>query len=233
MTSFNRGSTLRLSMLTFALALAATPARAQTVMPDTVEAHLAAGKRAVGGRDGTPDFYGLVTALCVAPQRGAPRPDAPAPREDPDRKIGYLEPKKAFDDVYWLGTRGESAWLLTSDDGYILYDTARVWDAEEILVGGMHKLGLDPARVKYVIVSHGHLGESGGAYLFQSRYGARIVTADLGPDRGQSVRLSHGKAEARYRRHRRHENHRRQPHGDALSDAGPHIRHGLGRVRGP
>jgi metallo-beta-lactamase class B len=32
--------------------------------------------------------------------------------------------------------------------------------------------------VKYVIVSHGHLGESGGAYLFQSRYGARIVTAD-------------------------------------------------------
>jgi metallo-beta-lactamase class B len=27
-------------------------------------------------------------------------------------------------------------------------------------------------------VSHGHRGESGGAYLFQSRYGARIVTAD-------------------------------------------------------
>jgi metallo-beta-lactamase class B len=42
----------------------------------------------------------------------------------------------------------------------------------------MKKLGLDPAKVKYVIVSHGHLGESGGAYLFQSRYGARIVTAD-------------------------------------------------------
>jgi metallo-beta-lactamase class B len=42
----------------------------------------------------------------------------------------------------------------------------------------MNKLGLDPAKVKYVIVSHGHRGESGGAYLFQSRYGARIVTAD-------------------------------------------------------
>jgi metallo-beta-lactamase class B len=27
-------------------------------------------------------------------------------------------------------------------------------------------------------VSHGHRGESGGAYLFQSRYGARIVTGD-------------------------------------------------------
>jgi metallo-beta-lactamase class B len=155
-------------------------ANAQSTSPasDTIEAHLAAGKSAVGGRDGSPDFYGLVTALCVAPQRGAPAPDAPAPREDPNRKSHYLEPKKAFDEVYWMGTPGESAWLLTSDDGYILYDTARVYDAEDVLVGGMKKLGLDPAKVKYVIVSHGHLGESGGAYLFQSRYGAHIVTAD-------------------------------------------------------
>jgi metallo-beta-lactamase class B len=156
----------------------AASAQSTSPAPDTIEAHLAAGKSAVGGRDGSPDFYGLVTALCVAPQRGAPAPDAPAPREDPDRKAHYLEPKKAFDEVYWMGTPGESAWLLTSDDGYILYDTARVYDAEDVLVGGMKKLGLDPAKVKYVIVSHGHLGESGGAYLFQSRYGAHVVTAD-------------------------------------------------------
>ena len=143
-----------------------------------IESHLAAGKNAAGGRDNTPDFYGLVTAICVAPQRGAPAPDAPAPREDPNRKATYMQPKKAFDDAYWLGTEGVSAWLLTSNDGYILYDTANVGDAEDVLIGGMNKLNLDPAKVKYVIVSHGHRGESGGAQLFQSRYGARIVTAD-------------------------------------------------------
>ena len=146
--------------------------------PDTIEAHLAAGKNAAGGRDNTPDFYGLVTAICVAPLNGAQRPDAPAPRENPNRKATYLEPIKAFDDVYWLGTPSTSSWLLTSNDGYILYDTQGVYDAEDILVGGMNKLGLDPAKVKYVIVSHGHAGESGGAYLFQSRYGSRIVTND-------------------------------------------------------
>jgi metallo-beta-lactamase class B len=145
---------------------------------DSPEIHLAAGKNAAGGRDNTPDFYGLVTALCVAPLRGAPAPDAPAPREEPDRGTTYMEPKRAFDDVYWMGTESTSAWLLTSDDGYILYDTANVYDAEDVLVGGMKKLGLDPAKVRYVIVSHGHRGESGGAYLFQSRYGAHIVTAD-------------------------------------------------------
>jgi metallo-beta-lactamase class B len=165
-------------VLGFAALVGAAHAQSSAPLPDTIEAHLAAGKSAVGGRDGTPDFYGLVAAICVAPQRGAPSPDAPAPREEPNRREHYLEPKKAFDDVYWMGTPGESAWLLTSDEGYILYDTARVYDAEDVLVGGMQKLGLDPAKVKYVIVSHGHLGESGGAHLFQSRYGAHIVTAD-------------------------------------------------------
>ena len=76
------------------------------------------------------------------------------------------------------GHPSTSSWLLTSDDGYILYDTPGVYDAEDVLVGGMKKLGLDPAKVKYVIVSHAHRGESGGAYLFQSRYGSHIVMAD-------------------------------------------------------
>jgi len=174
---------MRKAVYLLALVMLVGPAHAQSPVsvPDTIEgrsieSHLAAGKNAAGGRDNTPDFYGLVTALCVAPQRGAPAPDAPAPHEDPNRKATYMQPKKAFDDVYWLGST--AAWLLTSDDGYILYDTAYVYDAEDVLIGGMQKLGLDPAKVKYVIVSHGHRGESGGTYLFQSRYGARIVTAD-------------------------------------------------------
>jgi metallo-beta-lactamase class B len=165
-------------LLALVTLLDSADAQSPASVPDTIEGHLAAGKNAAGGRDNTPDFYGLVTAICVAPQRGAPPLDAPAPREDSNRKATYMQPKKAFDDAYWMGTEGVSAWLLTSNDGYILYDTANVYDAEDVLIGGMTKLGLDPAKVKYVIVSHGHRGESGGAYLFQSRYGARIVTAD-------------------------------------------------------
>jgi hypothetical protein len=93
---------------------------------DSIEGHLAAGKNAAGGRDDTPDFYGLVTALCVAPLNAAPRPDAPAPRMNPDRASTYLEPKKAFDDLYWMGTPTRSTRALTSSDGIILYDTQGV-----------------------------------------------------------------------------------------------------------
>ena len=123
----------------------AYPAWTQTARPspDTVEAHIAAGKNAAGGRDDTPDFYGLVTAICVAPLNGAARPDAPAPRENPNRKATYMEPMQAFDDLYWMGTPSTSSWLLTSDDGYILYDTQRVHDAEDVLIPGIKKLGFD------------------------------------------------------------------------------------------
>src|ERR1700694_4522970 len=171
-----------LSAAVIAAVVCAYPARTQPAppRPDTVEAHLAAGKNAAGGRDDTPDFYGLVTAICVAPLNGAARPDAPAPRENPNRRETYMEPIQAFDDLYWMGTPSTSSWLLTSDDGYILYDTQRVHDAEDVLIPGIKKLGFDPAKVKYVIVSHGHAGESGGAYLFQSRYGSRIVFKDCG-----------------------------------------------------
>src|SRR5438876_492320 len=165
--------------ITCALAISAliSTANAQVAppAPDSIETHLAAGKNAAGGRDDTPDFYGLVTALCAAPLNAAPRPDAPAPRENPNRKSTYLEPKKAFDDLYWMGTPSRSTWALTTSDGIIIYDTQGIYDAEDLIVGGLKKLGLDPAKVKYVIISHAHANEVGGAKLMQSRYGAHIV----------------------------------------------------------
>src|ERR1700693_1778543 len=167
------------SNTTWALAVLAcmSAADAQTARPapDSIEGHLAAGKNAAGGRDDTPDFYGLVTAICVAPLNGAVRPDAPAPRMKPNRASTYLQPKKAFDDLYWMGTPSRSTWALTTTDRIILYDTQSVYDAENVIVGGLKKLGLDPAKVKYVIISHAHENEAGGAKLMQERYGAHIV----------------------------------------------------------
>ena len=163
-----------LAVLTFILAfISAADAQTGRPAPDSIEGHLAAGKNAAGGRDNTPDFYGLVTALCVAPLN-APTPDV-SPRMNPNRASTYLEPKKAFDDLYWMGTPSRSSWALTTSDGIILYDTQSVYDAEDAIVGSLKKLGLDPAKVKYVIISHAHENEVGGAKLMQERYGAHIV----------------------------------------------------------
>jgi metallo-beta-lactamase class B len=136
---------------------------------DSIDAHLAAAKRAGGF-----DFRGLLGALCVAPRNSPTRDVTPAPPPS-DRKSAYTEPAKVFDDVYFVGTKDRSSWALTTSDGIILIDTTYEYETEEVIVGGLKKLGLDPAAVKYVIISHAHPGEVGGAKLMQDRYGSRIV----------------------------------------------------------
>src|SRR6266567_1113712 len=84
-------------------------------------------------------------------------------RPPSNRRSWYTEPAKVFDDVYFVGTKDRSSWALTTGDGIILIDTTFEYEAEEVIVGGLKKLGLDPASVKYVIISHGHAGEVGGA----------------------------------------------------------------------
>jgi metallo-beta-lactamase class B len=49
-----------------------------------------------------------------------------------------------------------------------------------LIIGGMKKVGLDPAQIKYVLISHAHADHIGGAEMLQKRYGARIVMG--GPD---------------------------------------------------
>jgi metallo-beta-lactamase class B len=145
-----------------------TPAQAQPAA-DTIDAHLAAAKRAGGF-----DFRGVLGALCVAPANAPPRDVAPGP-PPPNRRSMYTDPAKVFDDVYFVGTKDRSSWALTTPEGIILIDTTFAYEAEEVIVGGLKKLGFDPASVKYVIISHAHPGEVGGAKLMQDRFGSRIV----------------------------------------------------------
>src|SRR4030095_6441242 len=52
-----------------------------------------------------------------------------------------------------------------------IYDYA----VEDEVVNGLKKLGLDPATIKYVIVSHGHRDHAGGAKYLQEHFGARGI----------------------------------------------------------
>jgi metallo-beta-lactamase class B len=151
-----------------AASIAAT--HAQPVAPPTVEALVAAAKRAAGQ-----DHAGTFVRVCVAPDNlgGGARP--PPARTVPDRSSWYAKPYKAFDDLYFLGTRIHSAWALATRDGIIVIDTLFDYAVEPEIVGGLTELGLDPSTIKYVLISHAHGDHDQGASLLQSRYGAKIV----------------------------------------------------------
>jgi metallo-beta-lactamase class B len=146
---------------------------AQAQGASAIEAHFAAAKAAAGF-----DFTGTLARICIAPQTG-PGADAPPP-PPPSRASWFTEPAKVFDNLFFVGTKFHSAWALTGRDGIILIDTLYDYASGEAIVGGLKKLGLDPAAVKYVIISHAHRDHIGGAKLMQERFGARIVMG--GPD---------------------------------------------------
>ena len=138
-----------------------------------IEPHLTAAKAAAGF-----DFTGLLARICVAPQTGPGRDVAPGPA--PERTTWLTEPAKVFDNLYFVGTKFHSSWALTTGEGIILIDTLYEYASDEAIVTGLRKLGLDPATVKYVIISHAHGDHVGGAKLMQDRFGSRIVMG--GPD---------------------------------------------------
>ena len=142
---------------------------------DAVDAHMAAARDAAGF-----DFTGTLARLCVAPPRVPDTVRDVAPGPAPARDTWFIEPAKVFDNLYFVGSKIHNSWALTSNEGIILIDTLYTYNSEEEIVGGLKKLGLDPAKVKYVIISHAHADHVGGAKLMQDRYSSRIVMG--GPD---------------------------------------------------
>jgi metallo-beta-lactamase class B len=156
----------------FLLCVPGAPAQNST---DAMDAHLVAARTAAGF-----DFPGTLARLCVAPPFVPNTPRDVAPGPPPARDTWFAEPAKVFDNLYFVGSKIHNSWALTSTEGIILIDTIFTYNSEEEIVGGLKKLGLDPAKVKYVIISHSHSDHVGGAKLMQDRYGSRIVMG--GPD---------------------------------------------------
>lgn len=87
-------------------------------------------------------------------------------------------PGQAFDNLFYIATGWVSAWALKTSDGIILIDALNnEREAHDLLEGGMVKLGLDPAQIKYVVVTHAHGDHYGGANYFVKKYKARVIAS--------------------------------------------------------
>jgi metallo-beta-lactamase class B len=85
----------------------------------------------------------------------------------PPRDTWYAEPAKVADNLYFVGTKIHSAWALAGSEGLILIDALYDYAAKDEILDGLKKVGLDPGKVKYVILSHAHGDHDGGAKMLQ------------------------------------------------------------------
>ena len=192
---------------------------------------LASAKEAAGF-----EWLGTFNRLCVLPPSRGPLSTAnePAgyitdPSTAPPRDAWYAEATQVFDDLYWLGGKQHSGWLIADPEGYILIDTEYPYNSGELILGGMQKLGLDPKMIKYIIVSHAHGDHIGGVELVQDATDDQAVVVmgeadwemvDTYPNRYQSMTPEREpRPEDRRAAGRLARDHRRLAHGDLVLDA--------------
>ena len=85
-------------------------------------------------------------------------------------------PTKVFDNVYYVGGMEVGGWVIDTGKGYIMLDASYDYGYEEILLPNMKKLGLDPAKIKYILVTHAGPDHVGCAYKFQRDYpGIQVI----------------------------------------------------------
>src|SRR4029079_8334791 len=163
----------------------AAPAPAAAAPKQTVESLMATAKVAAGTEWGN-----VVMAVCIAPTPtaapvaaatvtlapAAPAAAAPAPASPP-KDTWYAPPAKVADNFYFLGTRAHSAWALVASNGdMIILDNLFDYAAPDEIIGGLKRLGLDPNKAKYEIITHAHGDQHGGVpYIQQNIPGIVIV----------------------------------------------------------
>jgi metallo-beta-lactamase class B len=85
-----------------------------------------------------------------------------------------IPPTRVFDNVYAIGNTGTTAYVIRTSAGLLMIDALAANQVESQLLPGFQKLGLDPAQVKIVLVSHGHADHYGGAPYFQEHFGSKV-----------------------------------------------------------
>ena len=130
------------------------------------------------------EFLGLLSRNCLLPASGRinTTDEPPAyirdPSMEPPRETWYADPVRVFDNLFFVGGKVHTSWALTTSEGIIIIDTVYPYNSEELIIGGLERLGLNPEDIRYVIISHAHGDHIGGAQMLQDRYGARVVMGE-------------------------------------------------------
>ena len=104
-------------------------------------------------------------------------------REYPLKDLWGAPAFRIIDDIYFVGDRGVSSHLITSEEGHILIDTC--WPSTgPYILKSIIDLGYNPEDVEYILISHAHIDHLGSTKFIAEETGAKIC---VGRDDAEAV----------------------------------------------
>jgi len=114
------------------------------------------------------DYLTLEEAAAPLKVPGSAFPFAVNPGEPPALPRSFagpyrsFNPIKLFDNLYYVGTTTVGSFVIDTGDGLVMIDTG-IGDTDiAMMVADMKKLGLDPSKIRLILISHEHFDHYGG-----------------------------------------------------------------------
>ena len=89
----------------------------------------------------------------------------------------YVEPFKIYGNLYYVGDSWVCVHIVDTGDGLLMFDAGNC-GGEAMLIHSIWKLGFNPADVKWIILSHGHVDHFGAANFFKRMFGTKIYIGE-------------------------------------------------------
>ena len=148
-----------LACFLFTTALAPAQERGARGAAEVVTVVLEKAKKTAGTQWATAEHF-----FCETPHANA--------ATDPN-----IEPARIFDNVYAIGNQGTVAYVIKTSAGLMMIDALNANQVDTLLMPGFQKLGLDPAMLKTVIISHGHADHFGASFYLQEHFNPHIYVS--------------------------------------------------------
>jgi metallo-beta-lactamase class B len=116
----------------------------------------------------TPDLEGLGNSLTTL------RPLPPALVASLNTWTEPAEPVKVVGPIYYVGSRGLAAYLITTPAGHILLDGGMPSSAKD-LEASIRKLGFKPEDIRLLLITHAHIDHAGTTAYFKRLSDASIA----------------------------------------------------------
>jgi metallo-beta-lactamase class B len=102
------------------------------------------------------------------------RPFPPALVDDLNRWIEPMEPMKIAGPIYYVGTHGLGAYLITTPAGHILVDGGMPSSAKTI-EASIRRLGFMPEDIRFLLITHAHIDHAGTLAYFKRMSDATVA----------------------------------------------------------
>lgn len=89
----------------------------------------------------------------------------------------YVEPFKIYGNLYYVGDSWVCVHIVDTGDGLLMFDAGNC-GGEAMLIHSIWKLGFNPADVKWIILSHGHVDHFGAVNFFKRMFGTKIYIGE-------------------------------------------------------